>query len=593
MKKRKIIILVAVVILLVSIGVVVAFISGIENDYHPTEPLYTEKNAQTDRKEPEETVEVHSHNYLSVVTTPPMCMEKGVRTLTCSCGDSYTEEMEAKGHTWSEATCITPKTCKDCGAKDAITGITIPTSDYVNVRSNASVGSDILTSIPPQTPFNILGQTNATDGYVWYKVSYGGFEGYVRSDLITVTSLAPHKGGTATCSAKARCTVCGNEYGDKADHDLVEATCQEAKHCKNCNYKAGTVVAHSYTPATCVSPKTCKYCGKTEGTPGTHSGGIATCMSKARCVGCGNEYGELGVHSYVFATCTQPKHCRLCNYTEGGLAPHAFMPATCLSPKKCSNCGLTEGSAGSHSGGVATCIAKARCSSCGNEYGNLGTHSLVSATCTTPKHCSICDYTEGTVTAHNFNPATCTTPRKCTGCGLTEGTVVQHSFYSATCTSPSQCKWCGLTDGSPLPHDFAPATCTSPEMCRNCGLTQGGAGSHSYSGGTCTKCGAKDPNNPVYKVMTGSLPTPGLNFSVLDYSTSVSGNTVYVTMKVRRKNSGAKYLSVEIYTQSFEKLCSKYVTVPTGDAWTDCTMSVTFEGGYIPGYNSYYIFFSG
>lgn len=40
----------------------------------------------------------HTHSYTSKVTKDPNCTEKGIRTYTCSCGDSYTEEISALGH---------------------------------------------------------------------------------------------------------------------------------------------------------------------------------------------------------------------------------------------------------------------------------------------------------------------------------------------------------------------------------------------------------------------------------------------------------------------------------------------------------------
>ena len=45
-------------------------------------------------------IEIHTHAYESKITTQPTCTEPGVRTYTCAdCGDSYTEEISAKGHT--------------------------------------------------------------------------------------------------------------------------------------------------------------------------------------------------------------------------------------------------------------------------------------------------------------------------------------------------------------------------------------------------------------------------------------------------------------------------------------------------------------
>lgn len=42
----------------------------------------------------------HTHEYTSVVTTTATCATAGVRTYTCACGESYTEEIPATGHSW-------------------------------------------------------------------------------------------------------------------------------------------------------------------------------------------------------------------------------------------------------------------------------------------------------------------------------------------------------------------------------------------------------------------------------------------------------------------------------------------------------------
>ncbi len=41
----------------------------------------------------------HSHSYVMTVTKAATCTEKGVKTFTCSCSSSYTEEIPALGHT--------------------------------------------------------------------------------------------------------------------------------------------------------------------------------------------------------------------------------------------------------------------------------------------------------------------------------------------------------------------------------------------------------------------------------------------------------------------------------------------------------------
>ena len=40
----------------------------------------------------------HKHNFTETVTRKPACTEKGIKTYTCTCGESYTEDIEATGH---------------------------------------------------------------------------------------------------------------------------------------------------------------------------------------------------------------------------------------------------------------------------------------------------------------------------------------------------------------------------------------------------------------------------------------------------------------------------------------------------------------
>lgn len=64
----------------------------------------------------------HVHSFdEGKVTTEPTCTEKGVKTFTCSCGETKTEEIPALGHDWNEPTytwkddnseCTAQRTCK-------------------------------------------------------------------------------------------------------------------------------------------------------------------------------------------------------------------------------------------------------------------------------------------------------------------------------------------------------------------------------------------------------------------------------------------------------------------------------------------------
>ena len=96
---------------------------------------------------------------------------------------------------------------------------------------------------------------------------------------------AAHEGGTATCSEKAVCTLCGHAYGDKDAGNHVGGT--EVK-----NARKASCTEDGYTGDTC-----CKGCGA-KLQSGTvikavgHTGGTATCTSAAVCRVCGHAYGD-------------------------------------------------------------------------------------------------------------------------------------------------------------------------------------------------------------------------------------------------------------------------------------------------------------
>ena len=76
----------------------------------------------------------HAHSYTSKITKDATCEEEGIKTFTCSCGNSYTEKIAAMGHYYSPAwtvdvkpTCITTGSkshhCLRCNSKKDITTI--------------------------------------------------------------------------------------------------------------------------------------------------------------------------------------------------------------------------------------------------------------------------------------------------------------------------------------------------------------------------------------------------------------------------------------------------------------------------------------
>ncbi len=63
-----------------------------------------------------ETIHIHKHE--AGETVAPTCTEAGYTVYTCPCSDTYTDEVEALGHTWVDADCDTPKSCSVCTATE-------------------------------------------------------------------------------------------------------------------------------------------------------------------------------------------------------------------------------------------------------------------------------------------------------------------------------------------------------------------------------------------------------------------------------------------------------------------------------------------
>ena len=103
-----------------------------------------------------------------------------------------------------------------------------------------------------------------------------------------------HVGGKATCNALAVCDVCGESYGEFAEHVWDERgySYDNEKHwvdCVVCQAAKNNEAAHDFSNGNCI-------CGKEA--PGVHEhvGGQATCTELAVCSVCGESYGELAAH---------------------------------------------------------------------------------------------------------------------------------------------------------------------------------------------------------------------------------------------------------------------------------------------------------
>ncbi len=98
-------------------------------------------------------------------------------------------------------------------------------------------------------------------------------------------SLEDHKGGTATCQTKAKCSECGEEYGDYGAHNWnADWITDSEKHWHKCLNTGCTEIKDD----------------------NLHSGGTATCKDLAKCEFCDTPYGQLLAHSYQWVVDQEP-----------------------------------------------------------------------------------------------------------------------------------------------------------------------------------------------------------------------------------------------------------------------------------------------
>ena len=432
-------------------------------------------------------------------------------------------------------TCTTGKTCEKCGAEYGILGHDwdrwTPKYDGTNThtrrckRSNCDAEETGSCSGGYAT-CDSLGMCNTCGGsyyggHAWGEWSSAGNGTHTRSctNYCREVDTANCTGGTATCSAKAVCEVCGGEYGEKDpnNHDLEQhaakaPTCTEIgwnayEACKNCNYTTRKELPalkhdleqHAAKAPTCTeigwnAYETCSRCDYTtrKELPALnhaleqHEAQAPTCT-------------EIGWDAY--------ETCSRCDYTtyaelpalNHALEQHAAKAPTCTEPgwdayETCSRCDYTtrkELPALNH---------------------DLVQHAAKAPTCTEKgwdayETCSRCDYTtrkelpalNHDLEQHAAKAPTCTEPgwdayETCSRCDYTtrkelpalNHDLEQHAAKAPTCTeigwdayeTCSRCDYTTYTELPALNHDLVQHEAKAP-TCTEIGW-------NAYK--TCSRC---------------------------------------------------------------------------------------------------------
>ena len=296
-------------------------------------------------------------------------------------------------------------------------------------------------------------------------------------------------GGTATCTEKAKCAVCGAEYGDVLGHDFTTSWTHDDnehwKQCSRCDEKddAGP---HTWNSGTVTTAPTCTKAGektyscnkcdatKIEPIPATGHSWKSDWTSDAthHWHECTNKNcdvtdnaGKKGYaeHSGGKATCTQNAVCEFCKAEYGEKLPHDFTAetvdakylksaATCTEKavyyKSCAVCGLSSegtadeatffsGNALDHNWGAWTQNSdeKTHTRICKRDTSHTETENCIDAN--KDHKCDICDYIISECADDNKD-------HKCDYCGKK---LIEHTGGKATCKDKAKCEVCGAEYG--------------------------------------------------------------------------------------------------------------------------------------------------
>ena len=364
--------------------------------------------------------------------------------------------LRANNITVSDATLIATNNSADSAAIQAMQGdgplgnLTVSGTSAITVTNKNANGRAIHATIingnetPRQTDASqVTISSPAPHSHVcsdgWTSDATGHWHRCADANCTEKLNFAAHSGGTATCTAKKKCEVCGQSYSepDPNNHTHLSGWASDETHhwkdCADCNATGIDNAAHTFddwiidkeptATEAGLKHRTCSVCHYKEtatipSVPCTHEG--STTWEPAndgvhhvkKCAACGAII-EKTAHSGGTATCTEAKRCEVCGEPYGEPSPsnHTHLSDWKFDEtghwKTCNDCGAIIEEA-AHSGGTTTCSAKKKCTICGELYGELdpSNHTALSDWTSNETHhwkvCADCNATGIDNAAHTF-----------------------------------------------------------------------------------------------------------------------------------------------------------------------------------------------
>jgi len=373
----------------------------------PTPPVAPEPPTEPEAPTEPETPEAHVHQYDNQLTTPPTCTEKGVRTYICTCGDSYTEDVDMTDH------------------REILAGTEL-------VHSKCGICGEPMSNVHNLVESTVQEPTCTEKG----KKVFACECEYSYSEEIDATGHTEVKAGLETVHSK--CGTCGVPLADGTGHDFTETEYEGnclyngiLRHTCDCGYTYDTErPLGDHTPSYVGQEDIhtwCGVCGITLEDGSAHSFSVVREEPTCTMVGMIRETCDCGYvretpipktdHNWEFVGSQNiHRQCSTCDDAFEYDSYHAFeervvTPATCTVDGEMLHeceCGYSYTTiivkTGHAEVGGGEAEVHTKCGTCGEvildgNYHSMGSH-ITSATCTTDglqtESCS-CGYVKNTV----------------------------------------------------------------------------------------------------------------------------------------------------------------------------------------------------
>ena len=403
----------------------------------------------------------HTHSYTEEITKAPSCTEKGTKTFTCSCNDSYTEEIDMLPHTEVVDEAVAAD-CENTGLTEgkhcSVCNTVIVAQETVKVLGHDYEG--VVTTAPTCTDKGVMTYTCKNDPAHTYTEEIDALNhADADNDHVCDNGCGEAQGTHAEQENSHVCAYCGKAAGECRDGN-------NDHNCDVCGEKLTNCVAgeNSHNCATCGAKLTDCEAGEKSHNCATCGAKLSDCKAGAPVVenSTAATCGEAGSYDEVIYCTVCGEELNRTHHTVDAL-PHTYVEKV----DKAATC---------EEAGSKTLT----CSVCGDaktEVIDALGHNEISyeakaPTCTAIGwdayvKCSRCDYTtynELPVVPHNYEEK------------VTAPDCLNGGYTTYTCTGCAKTYTGNVTEATGHKEN---AVVTSPD-CLNGGYT-------TY---TCTVCGA-------------------------------------------------------------------------------------------------------